>query len=321
MRGLSVLVAGAAIAIAAVAAGAGLLGFAHPYLDLFNHLQPVWCLALLTGLVLALPLRLPRLMTGTALVGLLASLAVIGPEWLSSLAPREAATGGPTIRLMTHNASGGDYDIDRIAAAIAVEDPDIVALQEYFPDQARLGGLLRERYPYSVRCQGGKRANLGFYSKIPFDREMADSDCPDNARGTQRTAYIIAGFTLSTGARFSVMTTHMDWPYPTVRQNDEFAAAAAAINAVSGPLIVVGDFNSTPWSYAMGEFEAMSGLRRETRSLPTYPLIDLPGGLSLPPFLPIDHVFQRGVAVTRIETGTETGSDHLPVVFDIAVSP
>ena len=140
--------------------------------------------------------------------------------------------------------------------------------------------------------------------------------------GTQRTAHIIAGFTLSTGTSFTLMTTHMDWPVPVERQREEFAAAADAVNAIEGPLVVVGDFNSTPWSYAMKSFEVATGLKRETRNLITYPeLFTVPPGLKrrmpfLPiepktcddcadllrtvPFLPLDHVFQRGMIVSEL---------------------
>src|SRR5690606_28725184 len=120
-------------------------------------------------------------------------------------------------------------------------------------------------------------------------------------------------------------------------------SAAAAVNAIAGPLVVVGDFNSTPWSYAMKGFEAATGLERETHNLITYPeLFTVPPGVKrrlpfLPiepkacegdcgpdllrtePFLPLDQVFQRGLVVTELHRGAQTGSDHRPVVFTFAV--
>jgi endonuclease/exonuclease/phosphatase (EEP) superfamily protein YafD len=246
---------------------------------------------------------------------------------------------------MTHNIFGLNYDMERVDAVIREEDPDIVALQEFFPEQAGLGDLLKDRYPYAVRCQGGKRANLGLYSKFPFSEEMAAGECPENAQGTQRTAHIVVGFTLSTGTSFSMMTTHMDWPVPIERQREEFVATAEAANAIAGPLVVVGDFNSTPWSYALKSFEAATGLERETRNLITYPeLFTVPPGVKrrfpfLPiedktcfgecgadllrtvPFLPLDHVFQRGLIVSELHLGPQTGSDHRPVIFTMSVAP
>ncbi len=323
MLGLLWLLTGLLILLCAVSSVVALLGFLNPDFDLFNHFQLFWLGGGIIGLVLALLLRMRWFVPGVALLGLAASLWTVGPEYLSSLQPRPPAGSAKVLRLMTHNVFGLNDDMARVAKVIAAQEPDIVALQEYFPAQAYgLDRLLKQTYPYSVRCQGGKRANLGLYSKIPFDREMRDADCPDNAYVTQRTAYIIAGFTLADGSHFSVMTTHMDWPYPTGRQQEEFAAAEAAANAVDGPLLIVGDFNSTPWSYALKGFAAASGTTRETRSLVTYPvLFTVPHGLARTwPFLPLDQVFERGIAVHELHSGPQTGSDHLPVIFDFSVA-
>jgi endonuclease/exonuclease/phosphatase (EEP) superfamily protein YafD len=322
-----------------------LAGFWVPVFDLFNHLQLLLFFGTLAAAIAALPLRMRRWWQAFALLGFLASAWTFVPEWLSSLSPRQAVSDVTTIKVMTHNIFGLNYDMARVDAAIREEDPDIVALQEFFPEQAGLGDLLKGRYPYAVRCQGGKRANLGLYSKFPFQEEMAAGECPENAQGTQRTAHIIVGFTLSNGTSFSLLTTHMDWPLPIERQRDEFAAAATAANAIDGPLLVVGDFNSTPWSATMKAFEASTGLRRETRNLITYPeLFTVPPGLGrrlplLPiepkkcadgecyadllhtePFLPLDQVFQRGVIVSDLHLGAPTGSDHLPVIFTFSVA-
>jgi endonuclease/exonuclease/phosphatase (EEP) superfamily protein YafD len=311
----------------AIPAILALLGFAVPLFDLLNHLQLLLIIGTIASLVLALLFRMRREWIAFALLGVVTSGITFVPEFASSFATRPSPPqNAQVLKVMTHNIFGLNYDMQRVASVIAAENPDIVAIQEYFPEQSGLDKLLRPTYPYAARCQGGKRANLGLYSKIPFDREMSAADCPSGAYGTQRTAHIIAGFTLADGTHFSVMTTHMDWPFPIERQRDEFAAAEAAANAVQGPLIVVGDFNSTPWSYAMKGFEAATGLKRETRSLLTYPLaVTVPRRISptellrLAPFLPLDQVFERGVTVTELHRGPDTGSDHLPVIFSFAV--
>lgn len=321
------LVVALLIVVTAVPAILAIFGSLLAPLDILNHLQLLLFFGTLAALILALIVRMRRWAVLLAFLGLCASGWTYVPEWLSSLSPRPAvAAGTPTLKLMTHNVFGLNYDMQRMAKAIFAEDPDIVALQEYFPEQMALDGLLKPKYPYSVRCQGGKRANLGLYSKLPFDKEMSAADCPSDAYGKQRTAHIIAGFTLSDGTHFSVMTTHMDWPFPIDRQREEFEAAEAAANAIKGPLLVVGDFNSTPYSYAMKRFEAATGLTRETRNLVTYPVaITVPrkvsrsGLLRLTPFLPLDQVFERGITVTELHRGADTGSDHLPVVFTFAV--
>ncbi|MEQ1771079.1 MAG: endonuclease/exonuclease/phosphatase family protein [Devosia sp.] len=157
---------------------------------------------------------------------------------------------------------------------------------------------------------------------FPFDSETTKGECPQNARGEQRTAHILARFTLADGRSFSVMTTHLDWPYPIERQQTELAEAEAEVAKVEGPLLLVGDFNSTPWSYAMKGFAAATGLTRETHNLPTYPeLFTLRRLVPTVSFLPLDQVFQRNIIVHELHRGAPTGSDHLPVIFSFSVPP
>ncbi len=329
-------IVGGIVLVASCVAAMALLGLAVPQLDLLNHLQLLLFFSTLIGLVLILTLfgkRTSRTAFALiAVVGLVASGISFVPEWAASFGPRAPlpTDGRPVLKLMTHNLFGLNYDMQRVNAAIEAEDPDIIAFQEYFGEQAvDLHPLLKSRYPYFVRCKGGKRANIGLYSKIPFDRAMGESDCPDNAYGAQRTAHILAKFTLKDGTTFSVLTSHMDWPLPIARQQDELSELAKAINQIEGPLIVVGDFNSTPWSYALRRFGDETHLIRHTHNLLTYPLLfTVPnrlfsGGLvPLLPFLPLDHVFTRGdVAVQELHRGPATGSDHLPVIFSFSVTP
>ncbi len=343
--GLLRALAATIIVCAATPAVLALFGFALPVLDIFNHLQLLLFYGTLGGLVLAVVLAMRRRWKVIALMGFAASAFVFVPEWVASLAPRQPLSDVATVKVMTHNVFGLNYDMQRVDAVIRAEDPDVIALQEFFPEQAGLGDLLKDRYPYAIRCQGGKRANLGLYSRLPFTTQMQAGECPDDAQGTQRTAHIIAHFALDNGMAFSLMTTHMDWPLPVERQQAEFAAAAEAVKAIEGPLVVVGDFNSTPWSYALRGFEAATGLARETHNLITYPeLFTVPDRVErvmpfLPlepktcegrdcraallrtvPFLPLDHVFQRGLVVSELHRGAQTGSDHLPVIFTFALA-
>lgn len=317
-------------------AAAALLGFVVPFFDLFNHLQLLLFLGLLTSMVLTVPLflrsRWQRPVLVLSLVGLVASGITVVPEAVAGFAARPALPddGRPVLKVMTHNVFGLNYDMQRVNAVILAEDPDIVVLQEYFDEQeVDLHPLLSERYPHFVRCRGGKRANLGLYSKRPFDQAMGAGDCPEDANGSQRTAHILAAFTLADGSTFSLMTTHVDWPLPLERQQAQLKVLAEAAKAVKGPLVVVGDFNSTPWSYALKGFAAETGMERQDFNLVTFPLVfTVPdewsrrGLIDTIPFLPLDHVFTRnGVAVHELHLGEATGSDHLPIVFSLSVSP
>lgn len=302
-----------------------LFGFAVPALDLLNHAQIFLLPGTLVGLVIVAILLRGRARSFAmiyAIMGIAASANVMVPEFIGSMQQRPAAPASGTITMMTHNLFGMNYEMEKVRAAILAEKPDIIVFQEYFGEQATdLHPLLIAEYPFFVRCRGGKRANLGLYSKLPFE-QVDDGACPNNAYGTTRTAHILATFQAPNGKPFSVLTTHMDWPFPIQRQSDQLRALTEVISKVDGPLIVAGDFNSTPWSYALRDFVARSGLVRQTINLLTYPMSwhYLGAWRDTIPFLPLDQVMTRdGIVVHEIHAGLPTASDHLPVVFTFSV--
>lgn len=300
-------------------------GFAVSGFDLFNHAQPFLLAGTVIGLLLVMMVfrgGLRLAVGGMAALGILASAAIVVPEFLAGARPLPLAGDRPVITLMTHNVFGVNYRMDEVSAAILNEDADILVFQEYFGEQATaLHPLLAERYPYFVSCRGGKRANLGLYSRIPFE-QVEDGACPENAYTTERTAHILAHFTTPEGKSFSVMTTHMDWPMPVARQHRQLEALRGVVETVDGPLILAGDFNSTPWSYALRNFVADAGLTRVTANLWTYPTRWHMLGRWWPvtPVLPLDQVMVRdGVTVHAVRTGAKTASDHLPVMVEFSL--
>ncbi|KRA51440.1 endonuclease/exonuclease/phosphatase family protein [Devosia sp. Root635] len=319
---LGLVLAALGVAVLAILA---LFGFAVPELDLLNHAQIFLLPGTVVGLVIVTVLLGGMLRSVAAIVvvvGVAASANVMLPEIVGSLRARPLAPADGSITMMTHNLFGMNYEMDKVIAAIRAEHPDIIVLQEYFGEQATdLHPLLLADYPFFVRCRGGKRANLGLYSRIPF-AQVDDNACPNNAYGTTRTAHILANFQTTDGKPFSVITTHMDWPIPIARQHEQLNALSAVVDKIEGPMILAGDFNSTPWSYSLRDFVARNGFTRETMNLVTYPLSWFYFGAwrDTIPFLPLDHVMTRGgVVVHDLHAGQKTASDHLPVVFTFSV--
>ncbi|MDR3471730.1 MAG: endonuclease/exonuclease/phosphatase family protein [Devosia sp.] len=327
LLGLLRLGLGAAVLGVAGAAIAARLGPVVPLLDIFNHLQVVLIAGLLALLVLVglvfigSSWQLPMLAILTA--GLLSSAYAVVPETLAAFAPRAPlpVDGRPVIKLMTANLFGLNYDMERVARAITAENPDILALQEYFVEQrGPLDPMIRGTYPYSVHCVGGKRANIAIYSKLPFV-QTTDGDCTTDESNTRRTAHILVRFTLTDGSTFSVLTTHLEWPLPPQRLRDQLPTLLAAIRSAPAPLLVVGDFNSTPWSHFQQQLADDAGLTRQTHGLLTFPMrFWIAGWRDTLPFLPLDQVMSKGdIAIHDIHTGPTTGSDHLPIVVTFSI--
>lgn len=327
---LGLLRLGLVLAMLALTTGSilALLGSAVPALDLFNHFQAVLLAGLLVAVVavpllfIGRPWQLP--LTGIAVLGLVASAWTVVPEFTASLAPRTPlpSDGRPVLKLMTHNLFALNHNMARVAGVIAAEDPDIIALQEFFPEQREeLPGLLKPRYPYSINCTGGRRANIAIYSKLPFQAQTVGA-CEGSTAPETRITRIVATFTLIGGQTFSVLTTHLDWPFPIARQQQETADLATAVEAVKGPLLVVGDFNSTPWSYIQRNFAATTGLIRQTHGILTFPMrFWVVGWRDTLPFLPLDQVMTRGIDIHDLHAGARSGSDHLPIVTSFSIQP
>jgi Endonuclease/Exonuclease/phosphatase family len=112
------------------------------------------------------------------------------------------------------------------------------------------------------------------------------------------------------------------WGARLTQRTYELNALAKAIKDTSGPVVVVGDFNTPPNTQALKLFAQTSGARRIAcagRWRPTwrpYPWREaVPAGLPLTG-IPIDHLFVRDVNVTACRVGQDFGSDHLPLLVE-----
>ena len=86
------------------------------------------------------------------------------------------------------------------------------------------------------------------------------------------------------------------------------------LESASGKMIMMGDFNATPFSRVTGNIEQGLGLNRLS-NLPTWPsTVELPQ-------LAIDHVFaSQGIRVLAPQQiGKPSGSDHYPIVMTLGV--
>ncbi len=331
--------------ISLLALGA-LLGFVSPLLDMLNHFQPFVFTGALIAMVMAfLGFRRHRWRKGIialAVLGFASSSVTVLPEMASSLVSHSApAPEQRVIKLLSHNLFGVNWQMELVAEEIAAEDPDILAFQEYFRGQySRLHTLILKEYPYFYRCGGGRRAFVAIYAKWPFELTDASS-CPRNVPlASDALGRIAARFKLQDGRTFTVMTTQLNWPVQmsplfngelsisarlgaiSARQEGELSELAEAVRSVEEPLVLVGDFNSTPWSYALRGFVSSAGLRRQTRNMMTYPTIFYLGEwIKTLPFLPIDHMMSSpGIVVHSIRTGPPAGSDHLSLIAEFSVS-
>ena len=101
------------------------------------------------------------------------------------------------------------------------------------------------------------------------------------------------------------------------RRNWQLAELAGVVQRQEGPVLVMGDLNTTSWSDAFQRFLRATRLRDSRRGFglqPTWP--------AQIPWLriPIDHcLVSPEIIVHRRQVGRRIGSDHLPIVVDFSL--
>jgi len=102
-----------------------------------------------------------------------------------------------------------------------------------------------------------------------------------------------------------------------IDRNQQLAGIGQYAAQVKNPLVVVGDFNTTMWSPFYKNM-VNTGKLRNARSgfgiLPTWPTF-MPLA-----YIPIDHfLVSQEIGVLKVHTGSNVGSDHLPLITDLVI--
>lgn len=302
-----------ALAAAALSAVAGMLaqgGRISPQLDVLTHFAPADValgVAAMAAALIARPVRRLTLLLG--LVGALAGGALIAPEYLRPPPPAANGHVAGQIKLIQFNALQRNADLAKVADWLIAQDPDIVTLQEARHD---LRDVLRKRTTWQV---AGSREHVMIFSREP----RLTMRRPPLHGG--RLTYVNATYPSASGP-FEVVTTHLDWPIYDTFPGQHAALARLTAQLPRERMILTGDFNTTPWSFALRRTDRLLGLRRLDRALWSFPA--RLGRMTWPaPVLPIDHIYAGpGWRVVRLERGPALGSDHYPLVVILApVSP
>lgn len=290
---------------------AGLLGRLAWPLDLFAHFRVQYA-ALFALLALLLSVLRSWIIASAALAGLVVSavpLLAYVPDQPSGTAT--AAVVDSTFRLLSFNVWFRNPDMARTAAYIEQSRADAVVLLELTPSQAETLRPLLPSYPH-FHIEPS-RMGAAVFTKWPV---LAAESLPLAKEGA-----IAARVQLDwRGSPVTVLGVHLNWPLgPRNSQfrNEELAGVVAFSKAQREPLIVAGDFNLTPWSQYFGDALEESGLHDAALGFGlarSWPAQFAPLGIR------IDHcLLSRHWDSVRVEIGPWLGSDHLPVVADVAL--
>jgi endonuclease/exonuclease/phosphatase family metal-dependent hydrolase len=258
--------------------------------------------------------------------------------FVASCAHPHAATTGIALRVMTYNIAAGHGDLERVAEAIRVESPDIVALQEVdvhwsarsgFADQATvLGERLRMqvRFARIYSLEGAtagappREYGLALLSKYPIDdfRNHLLTRLSTVQEGTPPApmpGFLEAHVNVA-GTRVRVFDTHTDYRQdPSVRVR-QVAEMLAIVGETLEPTLLFGDLNAPPNA---AEMQPLLRKLRDSWTTPEQPGLTYPSNV---PVKRIDYVLtSEHFRVRSIWVPVTEASDHRPVVADLMLAP
>ncbi len=257
-------------------------------------------------------------------VSLLLFLSILNPG-PSSTAP----VAKKNIRVMTYNIHVGvgmdkKLDLERIAAAITKEQPDLVGLQEVDrgvertegKDEIReLAALTRMDYAFghNLDYQGGQYG-VAILSRTLIQK--VEHHKYENLREAERRGMLRVEVELA-GKTVQFVTTHLDYQYADGRLF-ETEQLLRMLSNEKGPMIVAGDFNDEPngsaYQLMLKSFEDGWLASRAKADGFSYPADK--------PVKRIDYIFIRkgdGIRVKKAWTVNTLASDHLPVIADFEI--
>lgn len=214
------------------------------------------------------------------------------------------------LRVMAYNLWIDNPNITAIEKSILNEYPDIIFLSEV---SKSMMAELRSRldYPYDYRTSG---SNNALFSQYPIV-DAITTDFGVSARG--RTYSLMATIQVE-DERVTVIGVHP--PVPVISKffpirNQQLDTFAEASQSIEGKLIILGDFNATPWSAHFQRFERKGQLQNAGRHHWVWATWYFNQTLKTRYIkIPVDHIEVRGFEVLKTWTGQTGGSDHKPII-------
>jgi endonuclease/exonuclease/phosphatase family metal-dependent hydrolase len=229
-----------------------------------------------------------------------------------------AANGGEKLHVASINVYYRNTEHERVVQFLREQKPDVVVLVEITPAWRRgldsLNSIYTHRYFSATPIQRvGPQVERGVLMLSRWPIERADPiDFGDWAEPG------IAATLSVRGRPFHVIGVHPCWPIGagiSAERNREFAKIASIARATQAPLVVLGDFNVTPFSPHFATLLEDSGLRSAagSRWVPTWPTFLPLAGIQ------IDHaLISPDLAVLDFKRGPRIGSDHWPIVIELS---
>jgi endonuclease/exonuclease/phosphatase (EEP) superfamily protein YafD len=253
----------------------------------------------------------------TAGSGVVAVVAAYLTAMPFTTAPAPVAKEAARFKVLLFNVWFRNGRLDDVRKMVEAENPDIVVLVETTPRIGREMQALSALYPYRFDCIGMGSRKWGCDITI-FARSRLTSPAVKETSDPERSPLVQID-TMVAGCKLKLFATHMTRPFPNRpwwAQRAQAEEIAKDVAMWPGAKLVLGDFNAAPWGHVIRTIETGGNVSVLTGAGGTWPSI-------LPPQMriPIDHMLAGpGLSFVSRQVLPKIGSDHLPVVAEIAVT-
>lgn len=294
----------------------GFCGAFHWYLDQFSHLRPQYLVAsgfLLACFILAGRIKWAFLAGSVAVINMVVLLSYSTPLALQNA---DIPNGPDVLHAATINVLVRNDNHEALIKILRERQPDVVAFQEMSAKWRHALREVKDIYPHqSFDGKSGSYFQLGFISKRPWRKKEP-----------LKVGNVTDGFSIDfewQGKMVSMLNIHA--PHPTSAYgvsrvkalHDSIAQWVQDKKAAGHEVIVLGDFNCSPWSSHYARLMSLTDLQDTGRGRP----FDATRHFLLPDRLFIDHVFLHGNWTLKSrETGADFGSDHRPVFVSLKLN-
>jgi endonuclease/exonuclease/phosphatase (EEP) superfamily protein YafD len=277
--------------------------------DLASHFRLQYVFWMTAGTILFAGLRMWEL---AALSGVL--LVVHARSLWPFYAPRTPGKArNSNLRVVSINVWNQNDKFGLVLDFVRRVAPDIAVFLEINSAWESALGALGDGWRYSHVHAPYWSRGIAVYSRLPFDTVQV-------RLLTDAVPAVVVEMSIG-GTPFSIVAAH---PSPPVSKamsearDAQLKELAELLAAMPGHTNLIGDLNTSSWSSAFRDLIRRARMRDSRERLGVQP--SWPSFLPRAFRIPLDHcLVSPGIHVAGRTTGPNVGSDHLPVVVDLAI--
>lgn len=245
----------------------------------------------------------------------LALASVHAAHWTPLYLPPPSAAlpdDANTVRVVALNVRTSNQEFEQVRDLVGREQPDLLLLLEVNDLWMQNLAALSDTLPHRISAPREDNFGIALLSTLPIVTGRAINLHPSRVRPTIDAVLDVHGSPL----RF--LGLHAVAP-ASKRSADcrdaQLAGCDEILQTETGPTILAGDFNATPWCPCLRDLRRTSGLADSMQGFG--PQASWPTGFA--PFLiPLDHLYHSpDIEVVARRLDTSSGSDHAALIVDL----